>query len=175
MLTDTTERSPTFCTPPFRKFDDRPGDRFVGVSLRDYAESPRAWERIIKRVPRCVEWPETRTCPGAIRWLPTVETIRKISYPELMRFRMGLDGMNDRRPARRRFGGHRGRDRKNSLLAPDGFTGGNSRRAATGGRDRTDFFWKLRPVPPSGGAGGGGIQIRAVVVRFRRRIGCWMG
>ena len=33
VLTDTTERSPTYCTPPFRKFDDTHGHRIVGVPV----------------------------------------------------------------------------------------------------------------------------------------------
>ncbi|HET7624812.1 MAG TPA: hypothetical protein VFM25_06055, partial [Verrucomicrobiae bacterium] len=58
VLTDTTERSPTYCTPSFRKFDDaRAAESWSFLFLPD-SETPRAWERILKREPQCVEWSE---------------------------------------------------------------------------------------------------------------------
>ncbi|HEX3890289.1 MAG TPA: hypothetical protein VHX90_05500, partial [Verrucomicrobiae bacterium] len=93
VLTDTTERSPTFCTPPFRKFDDATAAAswaFLFLS-DDWTDS--AWQNILKRKPRCVGWNE-----GEIRSLVeeekvsrNLEIIRKISLAELMRFRIGIN------------------------------------------------------------------------------------
>jgi len=56
IFTDTTERSPTFTLPPFKKFDDRfspPPWAFVKNPLMP---SPRAWENMLGRSPRCLDW-----------------------------------------------------------------------------------------------------------------------
>lgn len=98
MLTDTTERSPTYCTPPFRKFDDPTATESWAFLYVPCKNSDEAWERVCKRKPRCVEWK-----PGDVRGLVpddkyarTVEIIGKISYAELTRFRIGLDGLPNR-------------------------------------------------------------------------------
>ncbi len=98
MLTDTTERSPTYCTPPFRKFDDTTATESWAFLYVPYANSDEAWERICKRKPRCVEWkPEdVRGLVPDDKFARTVEIIGKISYAELMRFRIGLDGIKNR-------------------------------------------------------------------------------
>jgi N-acetylmuramic acid 6-phosphate etherase len=98
VLTDTTERSPTYCTPPFRKFDDRTATESWAYLFVAQQETPRAWERIIKRRPVCVEWTEAEIS-GLVEAekRPRVqETVRKISYAELMRFKVGLDGLEYR-------------------------------------------------------------------------------
>jgi N-acetylmuramic acid 6-phosphate etherase len=98
MLTDTTERSPTYCTPPFRKFDDTTATESWAFLYVPYKNSDEAWERVCKRKPRCVEWkPEdVRGLVPDDKYPRTVEIIGKISYPELMRFRIGLDGLQNR-------------------------------------------------------------------------------
>ncbi len=98
MLTDTTERSPTYCTPPFRKFDDTTATESWAFLYVPYATSDQAWERVCKRKPRCVEWkPEdVRGLVPDDKYPRTVEIIGKISYAELMRFRIGLDGIQNR-------------------------------------------------------------------------------
>lgn len=57
VLTDTTERAPTFRLPPFRKCDD-------AVSARSWAfvKNPRhgtrdAWTQVLRRQPRGIAWP----------------------------------------------------------------------------------------------------------------------
>ncbi len=94
VLTDTTERSPTFCTPPFRKFDDYAATESWAFLFLPYAESPEAWRQIIKREPNCVEWSESevRELVGEEKFARTYEIVRKISRAELMRFKIGLDG-----------------------------------------------------------------------------------
>jgi len=98
VLTDTTERSPTYCTPPFRKYDDKTAaESWVFLFLPD-AETPKAWERILKRRPRCIEWSgkEVRELVDKDKFTRTSETISKISRAELMRFKIGLDGLPHR-------------------------------------------------------------------------------
>jgi N-acetylmuramic acid 6-phosphate etherase len=95
VLTDTTERSPTYCTPPFRKFDDTTASESWAFLYLPQKESPQAWENILKRTPRCVEWSESevRGLVDNEKFPRTMETIRKISRAELMRFKIGLDGL----------------------------------------------------------------------------------
>ena len=124
MLTDTTERSPTYCTPPFRKFDDTTATESWAFLYVPYADSMKAWERVCKRTPRCVEWSEaeTRAVVSEDKFARTIETVRKISYPELMRFRIGLDGIKTRPLGVGDSAvGLVVEAEKNSLLAADGF------------------------------------------------------
>jgi N-acetylmuramic acid 6-phosphate etherase len=95
VLTDTTERSPTYCTPPFRKFDDKNAAESWSFLFMPYAASTEAWNTILKREPKCVEWSEaeTRELVGEEKFARTYETVRKISRAELMRFKIGLDGV----------------------------------------------------------------------------------
>lgn len=56
IFTDTTERSPTFMTPPFRRADDALSPRpwaFV-KSLRHDRDA--AWREVYQRDPRCLAW-----------------------------------------------------------------------------------------------------------------------
>ena len=124
MLTDTTERSPTYCTPPFRKFDDTTATESWAFLYVPYKNSDEAWERICKRKPRCVEWkPEhVRGLVPDDKYARTVEIIGKIAYKELMRFRIGLDGIQNRPlGAGDSAVGLVIEAEKESLLAPDGF------------------------------------------------------
>lgn len=98
MLTDTTERSPTYCTPPFRKFDDTTATESWAFLYVPSPDSPTAWERICKRTPRCVDWKadDVRGLVPDDKFARTVEIIGKIGYAELMRFRIGQDGIQNR-------------------------------------------------------------------------------
>jgi N-acetylmuramic acid 6-phosphate etherase len=98
VLTDTTERSPTYCTPPFRKFDDKSASESWAFLFVPAPESTVAWERILKRKPRCIEWTESdvRALVGEEKAERTYQIVRKISYPELLRFKVGLDGLQYR-------------------------------------------------------------------------------
>jgi N-acetylmuramic acid 6-phosphate etherase len=99
ILTDTTERSPTYCTPPFRKFDDEAASESWAFLFVPDAGTPAAWERLIRRRPACVEWSEDeiRALVPVDSLERTLETVRKISCRELMRFKVGLDGLHTRR------------------------------------------------------------------------------
>jgi N-acetylmuramic acid 6-phosphate etherase len=101
VLTDTTERSPTYCTPPFRKFDDATAAESWAFLFVPQAETPQAWTRLLKRPPNCVEWSEAdvRALVTEQQVARTTEIVRRIRQPELMRFRIGLDGPPYRRLA----------------------------------------------------------------------------
>ena len=94
VLTDTTERSPTFCTPPFRKFDDEQAAESWAFLFVEEDWTDKAWEQILKRKPRCVEWsePEIRTLIAEDNFERTRETVSKISSTELMRYKIGSNG-----------------------------------------------------------------------------------
>jgi N-acetylmuramic acid 6-phosphate etherase len=98
VLTDTTERSPTFCTPPFRKFDDTTATESWAFLFLPQNETAKAWQGILKREPRCVEWSKNEICVfvSEDKFSKTLETVRKISRTELMRFKIGLDGLPQR-------------------------------------------------------------------------------
>ncbi len=124
VLTDTTERSPTYCTPPFRKFDDASATESWAFLFLPYADTPDAWERVCKRKPKCVEWSEAevRELVGDEKLPRTMEIVRKISYAELMRFKIGLDGIKYRPLGTGDSAiGIVSEKEKASLLAPDGF------------------------------------------------------
>jgi N-acetylmuramic acid 6-phosphate etherase len=98
VLTDTTERSPTYCTPPFRKFDDMNAAESWSFLFLPY-ETGQAWYSILKREMQCVEWSEeeVRELVGDEKFTRTHETIRKITRAELMRFKIGTDGFESRK------------------------------------------------------------------------------
>jgi N-acetylmuramic acid 6-phosphate etherase len=94
VLTDTTERSPTYCTPPFRKFDDTTATESWAFLFLPNLETSSAWKTVLRREPRCVEWSETETreLVGEEKFARTHEIIRKISRAELLRFKIDLNG-----------------------------------------------------------------------------------
>jgi len=98
VLTDTTERSPTYCTPPFRKFDDANANESWAYLFvpNDWTDS--AWKNILKRKPRCVEWErdEVMSLVGEEKFERTMEIIGRISSTELMRFKVGTNGLRYR-------------------------------------------------------------------------------
>jgi N-acetylmuramic acid 6-phosphate etherase len=88
ILTDTTERAPTFMLPPFRK----EGDTIAPVSW-SFVKSPRhptrqAWADMLQREPRGLTWgPETYRHLNAP--LPLQANPPKLDNEEIYRFRIG--------------------------------------------------------------------------------------
>ena len=80
VLTDTTERSPTYCTPPFRKFDDDTATESWAFLFLPDNWTDVAWQNILKRKPRCVEWreDEIRKLVTEEKVPQTLATVRKI-------------------------------------------------------------------------------------------------
>ena len=99
VLTDTTERSPTFCTPPFRKFDDLAASESWVYLFTRPESSEDAWRRMLKREPRAVEWTRDQLAefvpPNDIERLH--EVIERISPAEIHKFKIGLEGLEYRR------------------------------------------------------------------------------
>lgn len=95
LLTDTTERSPTYCTPPFRKADDSSAAESWAFLFVPQPTTAAAWEHILHRDPRCVEWSlaeiQAMLEPG--RAARSFEVVKGISRSELLRFKVGLDGL----------------------------------------------------------------------------------
>ena len=70
VLTDTTERAPTFSLVPFRRMDDEPGEESVCYVSLDSAPDPaQAWEELLGRPPRALDWADvdSRTTPDYLR------------------------------------------------------------------------------------------------------------
>ncbi len=102
VLTDTTERSPTFCTPSFRKWDDEQAADSWSFLFTPVAATPDAWPALLRRSPQTIEWSDEDLHrlldPDTARRQSQV--LREIGHSELMRFRIGLDGVASR-PVRR--------------------------------------------------------------------------
>jgi N-acetylmuramic acid 6-phosphate etherase len=98
VLTDTTERSPTFCTPSFRKWDDAEASESWTFLFTPAATTEEAWPGLLVRAPRTIEW-----TAGELRSLVAEEDVGRlttavgeIGYRDLLRFRIGLDGVTHR-------------------------------------------------------------------------------
>ena len=98
VLTDTTERSPTYCTPPFRKFDDSTATESWAFLFMPDDWTDNAWANILKREPRCLGWSklEVRALVGELDTERVLETVNKIKVSELMRFKVGSKGISYR-------------------------------------------------------------------------------
>jgi len=57
VLTDTTERSPTFMLPPFRKINDNLSPRSWAFVKNPFLATKDAWHNMLQRSPRGLDWP----------------------------------------------------------------------------------------------------------------------
>jgi len=98
VLTDTTERSPTYCTPPFRKWDDATAAESWAFLFLPEEDTQRAWERILQRKPRCITWndAEIRDLVDEDKVARTREIVAKIGPAELMRYKIDAGGLRHR-------------------------------------------------------------------------------
>jgi N-acetylmuramic acid 6-phosphate etherase len=98
VLTDTTERSPTFCTPSFRKHGDGDASESWAFLFTPVAETGSAWRGLLRREPRTIEWTENqlRELLDEDSVARHADVLKEIGRSELMRFRIGLDGLPDR-------------------------------------------------------------------------------
>lgn len=70
VLTDTTERGPTFNLRPFENRDDPdPLPSLCYLMLPRAADSTEAWEQLLGRCPRPLDWPESDDVAGPDRLL----------------------------------------------------------------------------------------------------------
>jgi N-acetylmuramic acid 6-phosphate etherase len=100
VLTDTTERSPTFCTPAFRKWDDPEAAESWAFLFTPEPTTEQAWTRLLRRAPHTIEW-----SLDELRGLLDEEALERqgavlpeIRRDELLRFRIGQDGLPHRPP-----------------------------------------------------------------------------
>ncbi|MBN1817036.1 MAG: hypothetical protein JW828_06720 [Sedimentisphaerales bacterium] len=70
VLTDTTERAPTFMLPPFRKFDDAYSPRSWSFIKNPFLPTPQAWQHMLRRLPRGLDW--------------SIETYKSINAPPVV-------------------------------------------------------------------------------------------
>lgn len=90
ILTDTTERSPTFILPPFRKCADRVSPQSWAFVKNPLLSTPNAWRRCLGREPRCLNWNrEDYTRMGAAEF--SVPAPPKLDAKELMKFIIGRE------------------------------------------------------------------------------------
>jgi N-acetylmuramic acid 6-phosphate etherase len=88
VLTDTTERSPTFMVPPFRQDGDRQSPVSWAFVKNPHHETPEAWREMLQRPPRGLDWG-----PAVYEQLNAPETIRtnppELDNNRIQRFRIG--------------------------------------------------------------------------------------
>jgi N-acetylmuramic acid 6-phosphate etherase len=98
VLTDTTERSPTFCTPAFKKVGDDEAAESMAFLFLPGRTTRQAWTHLLQRSPRCLTW----TTADVQDLLPkekvagVMATLRGITEEELMRFAIGTEGRGER-------------------------------------------------------------------------------
>lgn len=98
VLTDTTERSPTFCTPPFRKYDDSQASESWVYLFTNPDDSEAAWRNMLKRDIDAVEW----TPEQVAEMVPAgdasrrAEIVSRISRQEILKFKIGMEGVRYR-------------------------------------------------------------------------------
>jgi len=99
VLTDTTERSPTFCTPAFKKWDDEQASESWAYLILPHADSRTAWESMLHRPPYGLTWSddEILNLVGSEKAKTLSKIIREIGPEEIVKFRIGLDGLEHRR------------------------------------------------------------------------------
>ncbi|MCX6549557.1 MAG: hypothetical protein NTY02_00875 [Acidobacteria bacterium] len=98
VLTDTTERSPTFCTASFRKWDDTEASESWAFLFTPEPVSEAAWTRLLRRSAQTIEWgrDDLRAMLDEDMVARQIEVLREIGLRELLRFRIGLDGLPHR-------------------------------------------------------------------------------
>ncbi len=95
IFTDTTERSPTFMLPPFRKNDDTVSPRPWAFVKNPLMSTEQVWEKGMHRPMRCLEWTSAdyvaMDAPAHIPANPP-----KISAAELLKIEVGNESISDR-------------------------------------------------------------------------------
>lgn len=56
ILSDTTERSPTFMIPPYKKYDDPNAPEPWAMVRNPAFSTPEVWEKSLRRPLRCIDW-----------------------------------------------------------------------------------------------------------------------
>ncbi len=98
IFTDTTERSPTFMLPPFRKCDDSVSPRPWAFVKNPTLSTTAVWEKGMNRPLRCLEWSvedyQAMGAPESVKNNPPA-----IKATELLKFEVGFENIADRTPS----------------------------------------------------------------------------
>ena len=90
VLTDTTERSPTFMLPAFRKQDDNLSPRSWAFVKDPFRSTKDAWRELLQREPRGLEWGrdvyERMNAPANLKAQPP-----KLDNAEIHKFMIGSE------------------------------------------------------------------------------------
>jgi N-acetylmuramic acid 6-phosphate etherase len=88
VLTDTTERSPTFMLPPFRKQNDNLSPRSWAFVKDPFRSTTEAWRELLQREPRGLDWGrdvyERMNAPDNLKAQPP-----KLDNAEIYKFMIG--------------------------------------------------------------------------------------
>ena len=97
IFTDTTERTPTFKLPPFRKNDDTVSPPPWALVKNPLFPTADVWEKTLHRDLRCLAWLpadyRAMNAPAAIIAAPP-----RITAPEMLKFEVGCEPAPDRTP-----------------------------------------------------------------------------
>ena len=95
VLTDTTERAPTFMTPPFCSKDMTDSEQSWAFVKNPNLSTDKAWEKCFLRRPRCIEWDKNiyRELNFAEK---QIEKIPDIGCNALLKFEIGKEVMKKR-------------------------------------------------------------------------------
>ena len=95
IFTDTTERSPTFMLPPFRKCDDKVSPRPWAFVKNPAMTTCEVWQNGMNRPLRCLDWSlddyEKMGAPESVKTNPPA-----IKASELLKFEVGCENIDDR-------------------------------------------------------------------------------
>lgn len=95
IFTDTTERSPTFMLPSFRKNDDPVSPRPWAFVKDPMLTTPEVWQKALNRPLRCLEWRlqdyAAMGAPDSVQNNPP-----QIRAADLLKFEIGNENMDDR-------------------------------------------------------------------------------
>ena len=95
VLTDTTERAPTFMTPPFCSSDMSDQPQSWAFVKNPTCDTLTAWEKCFLRQPRCVEW--DKDTYARLGFTPRqIEKISPIGIDALRKFCIGNEQMPER-------------------------------------------------------------------------------
>ncbi len=98
VLTDTTERAPTFMLPPFRKADDNFSPRSWAFVKDPFRTTEDAWHALLQRAPRGLSWGrkvyEQLNAPASLRAAPP-----KLDNAEIHKFMVGNEPDSSRTDA----------------------------------------------------------------------------
>lgn len=92
VLSDTTERSPTFMVPPFRPLGSLVGEASWAFVKNPGCPTAEAWNRCLAHTPRCVAW----TAEDYRRFGVQVSPIPKIALNDLLGYPIGNESDSER-------------------------------------------------------------------------------